>query len=1069
MASARIQRWALTLSAYNYQIVYRPSQLQANADGLSRLPLKGEEPGDVPLPGDTILMMESLSNVDSVVTATTIRSWTDKDPVLSLVRRMVLHDWQPQASDEFRPYEQRKLELSVQNGCVLWGSRVVVPPQGRQHVLEMLHEGHPGISRMKSLARGIVWWPKLDADQETLVRSCKACQENQKCCSKVQLHPWEWPAEPWARVHVDFFGPFLGKQFFIIVDAHSKWIDVCVVSSPSSQQAIQALRRVFSTHGLPQILVSDNGAAFSSSEFQTFVARNGFKHVRSAPYHPATNGLAERAVQTVKDALKKTSGDIDTRLSRFLFQYRLTPHSSTGQSPAKLLLGRVPRSHLDFLFPDVADNVKQNQQWQKQNHDQRATERFFVVGDKVYALNHRGTPTWLPGTVSAVSGSRSLTIKFSDGRESRYHADHVRAHEQDGRGGKEDEDEDDYSPTECIQDQEDETLLATDQNQAPPANTHREDTPPAPTPPPEEVHVHPQPASVEHLKNRGSSIHAILTLPLAGHLGIKRKIRERFTWKGLNTEVIQLVKSCEVCQRNSAKLAVGSTGLHPIPVVTTWHHVSIDFVGPISPISTSGNRYILTSSDQFSKWVEAVAVPTKEAHRVASALYKIFMQMGLPNVLTTDNGSEFRNKLNAAMLKKLGIRHSFITPYHPQSNGLDERLAHAPNTSNQMAQVAKERQEILKDVKHNIFAAQAKQKQHYDAKHTRAKLFDVGVQVLKKDFLRKKRKGGKLDSRWLGPYIITQKLSKGFYSLQSVANPSDCVKRVNGAHLKAFHSQEHMSNSQDLSQSSSPLSPRHSSQSTPSHSGHSSPHHLNQFSSQHSSQPSPIHSSQSTPQHSSQSTPQHFSQSTPQHSSQSTPQHSSQSTPQHSSQSIPQHSSQLSTINSTSGCPSNIIQVPLSCNDNETECSGVLQMEEIDCSILWEQLHSSHLMRLWRTGACVLHYKAAEDDEEFDETSLRLKEGEYALSKDITVCLWLEYRSLNGSTPLRDVSGGDFVIVNEELHREFDEFRSKVYAYVDKEYSIVEAVELLQVWCRATNSNTLSTESQDTGQYGSFK
>eukprot|EP00731_Ephydatia_muelleri_P004287 Em0002g463a len=278
------------------------------------------------------------------------------------------------------------------------------------------------------------------------------------------------------------------------------------------------------------------------------------------------------------------------------------------------------------------------------------------------------------------------------------------------------------------------------------------------------------------------------------------------------------VKSCEVCQRNSAKLAVGSTELHPIPVVTTWHHVSIDFVGPISPISTSGNRYILTLSDQFSKWVEAVAVPTKEAHRVASALYKIFMRMELPNVLTTDNGSEFRNKLNAAMLKKLGIRHSFITPYHPQSNGLDERkarlpveadlrpipsnydsrLAHAPNTSNQMAQVAKERQE---DVKRNILAAQAKQKQHYDAKHTRAKLFDVDV--------------------------------------QSVANPSDCVKRGNGAHLKAFHSQEYMSNSQDLSQSSSPLSPRHSSQSTPSHSGHSSPHHLNQFSSQHSSQPSP--------------------------------------------------------------------------------------------------------------------------------------------------------------------------------------------------------------------------------------
>ena len=111
-------------------------------------------------------------------------------------------------------------------------------------------------------------------------------------------------------------------------------------------------------------------------------------------------------------------------------------------------------------------------------------------------------------------------------------------------------------------------------------------------------------------------------------------------------------------------------------------------------------------------------------------------------------------------------------------------------------------------------------------------------------------------------------------------------------------------------------------------------------------------------------------------------------------------------------------------------------MEEMDRHILWEQLHSPHLMRFQRTGACVLQYEAEEDNEAFDvsanecesqfnskynfpqETSLRLKEGEYALSKDIT-CLWVEYRRFNGNTPLRDASGGDLVIINEDLHGEY--------------------------------------------------
>ena len=425
IADYRIQRWALTLSAYDYRIVFRAGKENSNADGLSRLPLR-ESPSSVPVPGDTVLMMEALSDMGSAVSAATIKSWTDRDPVLSRVRRMVLHGWQPQKGVDFQPYEQRKHELSVEDGCVLWGSRVVVPSAGREAVVRLLHEGHPGISRMKALARGVVWWPALDSQLESKVKECVACQSSRKSPPKAPLHPWEWPTKPWVRLHVDFAGPFLGKTLMVIVDAHSKWLEASIVSSPSAEQAIRVLRHVFSTHGLPEVLVSDNGSAFTSAQFQTFVKLNGFRHVKSAPYHPASNGLAERAVQTVKEALKKTTGDLETRLARFLFQYRLTPHSTTGQPPAELLMGRRPRSHLDFLFPSVAQRVQQSQERQKTHHDQHVQSRTFQVGDEVYVVNHRGSPKWLPGVVVKLLGPLNLIVKVKDGQEVRYHVDHVR-------------------------------------------------------------------------------------------------------------------------------------------------------------------------------------------------------------------------------------------------------------------------------------------------------------------------------------------------------------------------------------------------------------------------------------------------------------------------------------------------------------------------------------------------------------------------------------------------------------------------------------------------------------------
>ena len=160
------------------------------------------------------------------------------------------------------------------------------------------------------------------------------------------LHPWEFPNQPWERLHADYAGPFEDKMFLIVIDAYSKWLEVIPVSAANSSVTIEHLRNMFATHGLPKSLVTDNGTQFTSMEFESFVKKNGIRHIRSSPYHPSSNGLAERAVQSFKGGMKKYSSteSIETRLSRFLFWYRLTSHSTTGVAPAQLLLGRIPRS-----------------------------------------------------------------------------------------------------------------------------------------------------------------------------------------------------------------------------------------------------------------------------------------------------------------------------------------------------------------------------------------------------------------------------------------------------------------------------------------------------------------------------------------------------------------------------------------------------------------------------------------------------------------------------------------------------------------------------------------------------
>ena len=195
----------------------------------------------------------------------------------------------------------------------------------------------------------------------------------------------------------------------------------------TAPQTVKTLRSIFSTHGIPLRVVTDNGPQFVAKEFEDFCTANGVKHTLSAPYHPATNGEAERFVQTFKRNLKcrsTTSADVDKSICRFLITYRTTPHTATGMSPSYMLMGRRIRTRLDLLRPDFlgeqrekADNLRQT----------KGQVRTFQTGEEVLVRMY-GTSKWAYGKVADREGELHYVV-CTGGREVRRHVDQLRATE----------------------------------------------------------------------------------------------------------------------------------------------------------------------------------------------------------------------------------------------------------------------------------------------------------------------------------------------------------------------------------------------------------------------------------------------------------------------------------------------------------------------------------------------------------------------------------------------------------------------------------------------------------------
>ena len=181
-------------------------------------------------------------------------------------------------------------------------SRIVIPKSLREDILQKIHSGHQGITKCRARAKQSVWWPGISKEIEALVENCPTC-----CKTRVQfaepLIATTFPKLPWQRVGTDLF-EYKGMQYILVIDYFSRYIEIAKLSSTSSDAIITHLKSIFARHGIPQVVVSDNGPQYSSEMFRKFASEYSFTHVTSSPKYPQSNGEAERAVRTMKSLLK---------------------------------------------------------------------------------------------------------------------------------------------------------------------------------------------------------------------------------------------------------------------------------------------------------------------------------------------------------------------------------------------------------------------------------------------------------------------------------------------------------------------------------------------------------------------------------------------------------------------------------------------------------------------------------------------------------------------------------------------------------------------------------------------
>ena len=433
----RIERMFLRIMHFTFKCIHKPG-LSNNADYLSRNPVASRRAGKTIAEAEQFIKLISSYAVPSALTRNQLIEATKSDPVLQRVMEMLACNRFTKEED-VRPYRSVANELSqTQDGLLLRGRTIVVPSSLRLQVAQLAHEGHQGIDKTKRRLREYAWFPGIDKLIESIVQECAVCELNAPSSPPEPVSSSELPPQPWQRLTMDYHGPLDdGSELLVVVDEYSRYPVVKRVTSTAAKHLIPILDDIFASFGIPEIIRSDNGPPFNGEEFASYCKHQGIKHQPATPGSPWVIGIAEvfnKSLLKVRKAACNARVPFQEELNRFLRAYRDTPHSSTGASPASLLLRagkftRLPEiGGKEVNEAQVRDNDAHAKQRMKDNNDdrRRAKHHDLKVGDKVLfnqllnqgKIHNKEKNRYLetPFTVENVAHSQVTAVSDTDGQ-----------------------------------------------------------------------------------------------------------------------------------------------------------------------------------------------------------------------------------------------------------------------------------------------------------------------------------------------------------------------------------------------------------------------------------------------------------------------------------------------------------------------------------------------------------------------------------------------------------------------------------------------------------------------------